>query len=87
MYMRAFVKRAIFRQILLWPPALQLEQRIRELCLRLIATDESGEFEALAQDLRDALHSHIEELRRNADRLALVNQLLLSPEATPQINK
>jgi predicted Zn-dependent peptidase len=57
-----------------------LEQRIRDLCLRLIATDESREFEALAQELRDALHAHIEELRFDADRLALVNQLLLSLE-------
>ena len=84
MYMGAFVERAIVRQICLWPPARQLEQRIRELCLRLIATDESGEFEVLAQQLREAIHAHIQELRCNADRLALVHELLLSLEPTPR---
>ena len=67
--------------------ARQLEQRIRQLCLRLIATDESGDFEALAQQLREAIHAHIEELRCTADRLALVHELLLSLEPTPEMNK
>ena len=40
------------------------QQLIRELCQKLLDTpDDSLEFYALADDLRTAIHEHIEDLR------------------------
>lgn len=54
-----------------------MEQQIRELCLRLLTTDEPDEFHTLAEELRGALHSHIEDMRERAKLLALADRLLL----------
>ena len=40
------------------------EEQIRELCQKLIETDEGSlKFHALADDLRNAIHQKIEDLR------------------------
>ena len=44
-----------------------LEDRIRELCARAVASaDVDADFPDLIADLRAAMHQHIENLRRNA---------------------
>jgi hypothetical protein len=57
------------------------------LCLKLIASEETAEFEALAQELREALHAHVEQLRDHAERITLVNQLLLALEPNSNRNE
>jgi hypothetical protein len=56
-----------------------LEQRIRELCSRLLAAQDEAEFHALARQLREALHQKIEQLRHQARQLDIADQLLLLP--------
>ncbi len=43
------------------PP--RLEERIRDLCTRVIAADET-ELEAAILELQTALHEHVEQLRQ-----------------------
>jgi len=54
------------------PP--RLEQRIRDLCTKVIAADES-DLEAAILELQAALHDHIEQLRQ----LVLENHLKTLP--------
>jgi hypothetical protein len=41
-----------------------LEERIRELCARLLATQDIEEAHRLALELQQALHEHTSQLRR-----------------------
>jgi hypothetical protein len=46
------------------------------LCTQLLASEEPAEFHALAAELREALRTHIEQMRHRASQLALADQLL-----------
>jgi hypothetical protein len=53
-----------------------LEQRIRELCEILLATEDEAVFHAAAEELRQTLHQHIEDLRDQTHQLEIANRLL-----------
>lgn len=40
-----------------------LEERIQQLCTRIVATDDPGELNSLCADLQKALKEHIQSLR------------------------
>ncbi len=42
----------------------RMEDRIRQLCLELLAKRDDEDFEPIVVELRHALHQHIESLRR-----------------------
>jgi hypothetical protein len=44
----------------------RLEDRIRELCSRVVASEDSEELNAILPELREALHWAIERLRTRA---------------------
>lgn len=62
-----------------------VEEKVRDLCVRLLAADAPEEFHALADELRDALHEHIEDMRERASQLALANQLLLLLKSSDEL--
>ena len=64
------------------PPAV--ENKIRDLCLRLLASDQPEEFHALAEELRTALHLHVEEMRRHANQIAMANLLYTLATQDPE---
>lgn len=45
--------------------AMESEDHIRELCDRLLATDDSEQATRVAAELRDAIHDHLENLKQN----------------------
>jgi hypothetical protein len=42
----------------------QLDDKIKELCAKVVSTAPSPELEEVFRQLRDALHEHNEQLRR-----------------------
>ena len=46
----------------------RLEDRIRELCTKAVATDDSADFSEVMQQLREALREHSNRLRELAAR-------------------
>jgi hypothetical protein len=62
-----------------------VEERIRDLCIRLLAADAPEEFHALAEQLRDALHEHIGEIRDRAAQLAPANRLVLFLNSSDEV--
>ena len=49
-------------------PSRRLEDRIRELCTKAVAADDSADFSELMQQLREALREHANRLRQLAAR-------------------
>ena len=48
-------------------PSPRLEDRIRELCAKAVASDDAdADFPTVVAELRAAMHEHIENLRKNA---------------------
>jgi hypothetical protein len=50
----------------------RIEDTIRSLCTRLQAAKEDSEFAPLLIELRDALHQHIEKIRRTLNAYPFV---------------
>jgi hypothetical protein len=48
--------------------ARRLEDRIRELCTKAVAADDSTDFSEVMQNLREALREHANRLRQLAAR-------------------
>jgi len=44
----------------------RLEDRIRELCAKAVATKDFGEFHKALEQLRAAMHEHTQRLRKSA---------------------
>ena len=53
-----------------------MEKRIRELCQILLNTEDEAVFRAAADELRQALHQHIEELRDQTRQLGVADRIL-----------
>jgi hypothetical protein len=49
-------------------PFRRLEDRIHELCRKLLTAQDSPELDAIFSELRSALHEHAERLRKLAAR-------------------
>jgi hypothetical protein len=49
-------------------PSRRLEDRIRELCTKAVAADDSADFSELMRQLREALREHANRLRQLAAR-------------------
>ncbi len=41
-----------------------MEERIQELCLKLMGTDDPQALQQISLELQEAIHQHIEHLRR-----------------------
>ncbi|HEV2396788.1 MAG TPA: hypothetical protein VGS27_07605 [Candidatus Sulfotelmatobacter sp.] len=41
-----------------------IEQRIKELCARLVSSSDPAEIEEIGEQLRSAIHEHVETLRQ-----------------------
>lgn len=61
-----------------------VENQIRDLCLRLLESDKPEELHALAEELRAALHLHIEEMRRRANQIAMASLLYTLATQDPE---
>jgi len=48
------------------------EEKIRELCSRVVALRESEEFESAVQELRSAIHEHLSGIRDKVADLAFM---------------
>lgn len=49
------------------PPMLRrLDDKIRELCAKAVATQDSSELHDILQQLRASLHEHVRRLRKSA---------------------
>lgn len=58
---------------------LEMEERILKLCAQLLATEDPQKAQAVAFDLRVAIHDHIEELRQRVNEIpALIEPLDLA---------
>jgi hypothetical protein len=53
-----------------------LEKRIRELCQILLTTEDEAVFHAAADELRQTLHQHIEELRDQTRQFGVADRIL-----------
>lgn len=49
-----------------------LEQRIRELCERLIDTNDAEELQRVSAELQCLLHAHIEHLRSELEKVPTI---------------
>jgi len=53
-----------------------MEARIKELCSRLLNTKDPDSIEKIGEELRCAIHDHVEELRQQVDGLPIVTRML-----------
>ena len=49
-----------------------MEQRIRELCSELLTTKDTNEAHTIGEELRSAIHEHLENLRHDAEILTVL---------------
>ena len=52
------------------------EQRIRNLCMDLFSTREPDEIEFIGEQLRSAIHEHVESLRSDLNALPLLEAIV-----------
>jgi phosphoribosylformylglycinamidine (FGAM) synthase PurS component len=52
---------------------MYVEDRIASLCDRLLASTDPDEARAVARELQDAIHDHVEDLRIRAHTLPLTS--------------
>ena len=55
-----------------------MADRITSLCARLLETEEPAEISPLADDLRSAIHEHIDKVRETACEILLLDRVVNS---------
>jgi hypothetical protein len=60
------------------PPKRRIEDRIRELCSKAVATP-NGDLEPTLEELSQLLHGTIEHMRKRATSLLIERKRLLEP--------
>jgi len=70
-------RRRLFR-LRYWRVQRRLEDRIRDLCAKVVATREIAEAEHTCVDLREALREHISRLRKRAAQYPRTDERRLS---------
>lgn len=53
-----------------------MEEEIRRLCWELQKTTDPDEMEALGEQLRDAIHEHVESLRLELNALPVIDAIV-----------
>jgi hypothetical protein len=66
-------------------PSLLLEDRIRELCSKAVATEDSVELESVLSELRDALREQLDHIRRMVSERALRSMQYGQPPTNEEI--
>ena len=51
---------------------MEREEQIRELCAKLLTTKDTIEAHTIGEELRSAIHEHIENLRQQAEILPIL---------------
>jgi len=55
-----------------------MADRITSLCARLVQTEEAAEIRPVADDLRSAIHEHIDKVREIACEILLLDRIVTS---------
>lgn len=55
-----------------------MEQRIKDLCTELMASRDPDRIEQIGEELRHAIHQHIETLRTEAQEFPMLQTLLIA---------
>ena len=55
-----------------------MADRITSLCARLVQTEEAAEIRPVADDLRSAIHEHIDKVRETACEILLLDRVVNS---------
>ena len=63
-----------------------MEARIRELCSALLNTKDPDAIQMIGQQLRCAIHDHVEELRHTANDLPIVASMLQAGSTSEGVN-
>jgi len=53
-----------------------MTDRITSLCIRLLQTEEPAEIRPVANDLRSAIHEHIDQVRETACQILLLDRVV-----------